>query len=309
MELFLSEYCGISTKFSRTDYAFGKFRDAVSIDSILSAPSNGYLAEAFKKKISQLGSTRNDRRFLLKRISKRSQLAEVFTNMSEDEFNDLKKGTDDLCTFLDKDAFLNYVLGTPAQRAKVIHEFFDHIFEFKKLVTSYSQTYPELKKLGELPNESYHKLDLLIKSSQVLSDLSSRPIVNPNEVKADLINKFIKFLRPSINKFAKKYRFSRKEAEQILHDTNLMPIPSNHCVILFCVEYVKRHIGSTKKGRTPRQSDIMDLHNIRNIPYVDIYVTDAFFADIAKEIAPKVFGTRIFRNLSELEEFLRNNLK
>lgn len=309
VELFISEHFSIATKLSRPNYAFGKYRDAVPIDSIQSAASNGYLAEAFKKKISQLGPTRNDRRYLLKRISKRSELAKVLKNMSENEFNDFKKGNDDLCAFLDRDAFLDFVLGTPAQRANVIEEFFDHIFEFKKLVTIYSQSFPELKKLGELPNESYHKFNLSIKSLQVMSDLFSKPVVNSNEVKVDLINKFIKSLRPSINKFAKKYRFSRKEAEQILHDSNLMPIPSNHCIILLCIEYVKRHIGSTKRGRTPRQSDIMDLHNTRNIPYVDLYVTDAFFADIAKEIAPKVFGTRIFRNLSELEEFLRNNLK
>jgi hypothetical protein len=319
VELFISEHFGISTKLSRDDYAFGKFRDAVSIASIQSAPFKGHFEEALKKNIAKLGSTRNERRLLLKRISKRSGLTEVFKNMSDDEFNDLKKGTDDshrpkeiieeLGTFLDKDAFLNFALGTPAQRAKVIHELFDHIFEFKKLVTIYSQAFPELKKIGDLPNETYLKLNPLIHSLHVLHDLFSRPIVDPNEVKADLLNKFIKSLGPCINKFAKKYRFARKEAEHILYETDIRPIPSICCAILFSVEYIRRHIGSTKRGRCPRQSDIMDLHNLRNIPYVDLYVTDAFFADLAKEIAPKVFGTRIFRNLSELEEFLRNNLK
>jgi hypothetical protein len=319
VELFLSEHFGISTRYSRTDYAFGEFRDAVSISSIQAVPFKGYLEEALKKNIAKLGSTRNDRRLLLKRISKRNGLAEVVKNMSEEEFNDLKKGTDvstypkefieDLGTFLDRDAFLNFLLGTPAQRVKVINEFFDHILQFNKLVTIYSQAFPELKKIGQFPNEPYQKLDPLIQSSQILHDLFSRPVVDTNRVKADLINKFIKSLRPSINKFAKKYGFARKEAEQILYEADLMPIPSICSAILFCVEYMKRHIGSTKKGRRPRQSDIMDLHNLRNIPYVDLYVTDAFFADLAKEIAAKSFGTKILRNLNQLEGFLRNNLK
>lgn len=239
--------------------------------------------------------------------------------MSEDEVNDLRKGTtdsklpkefnEDLSTFLDRDAFLNFVLGTPAQKTKVINEYFDHISKFKKLITIYSQAFPELKKIGEFPNETFQKLNPLIHTSQILHDLFSGPVVDPSEVKADLINKFLKYLKPCINKYAKKYTFSRKEAEQILYEADLKPIPSSCSAILFCVEYVRRHIGSTKRGRKPRQSDIMDLHNLRNIPYVDIYVTDAFFADIAKEIAPKTFGTKIVRNLCQLEDFLRNNLK
>jgi hypothetical protein len=200
------------------------------------------------------------------------------------------------------------LVGTPSQRAKVINEFFDHVFEFKTLVTKYSQAFPELRTVGQFPNETYQKLNPLIQSSQILHDVFSRPVVDPNGVKADLINKFVKSLRPSINKFGKKHGFARKEAEQILLETELKPIHSICCAILFCVEYIKRHIGSTKKGRSPRQSDIMDLHNLRNIPYVDVYVTDAFFADLGKEVAPKVFGTRIVRNLSQLEDLLRNEL-
>lgn len=319
VELFLSEQFGISTRYSRTDYAFGKFKDAVSIASVQTAPFKRYLEEALKKNIAKVGSTRNDRRLLLKRISKRNGLAEAFKNMSEEEFNDLKKGTDgstypkefieDLSTFLGRDAFLNFLFGTPAQRAKVINEVFDHIFEFKKLITTYSQAFPELKKIGQFPNETFQKLNPLIQSSQILHDVFSRPVVDPNRVKADLVNRFIKSLRPSINKFGKKYGFARKEAEQILYEADFMPIPSICCAILFCVEYIKRHIGSTKRGRRPRGSDIMDLHNLRNIPYVDLYVTDAFFADLGKKIAAKVFGTRIVRNLGQLEDFLKNNLK
>lgn len=319
LELFLSNNFGFHSRFSKTNYPFGKFKDAVSIENSHNVPFEKYFEESLKKHIATLGLTRNDRRLLLKKISNKRNLKEFFKNMSDEEFGNLQKSTNDskyptefivdLSNFFDRNTFLNFIFGTPLYRSKVLNNFFDHIFHFKKLVNSYSQIFPELKLMRNFPQSTYKSLNPLIHSAQLLHDLFSKPIIDPSILSADLTNKFMKSLRPQINSFSKKYKFSRKEAENLLHESRFVPIPIIYSAILFCVEYVKKHIGSIKRGRKPCESDVIDLHNLRNIPYVDVYVTDSFFAELAGKIAKKSFGTKIFKNLFQLEAFLENSNK
>ena len=235
--------------------------------------------------------------------------------MSDDDFNKLigglnesdhpKEFINDLSKFLDRETFINFALGTPNYRSKIFNEFLNYIFNFKSLVNIYSQIFPELKKMANFPQESFGKLNSIIRSAQLFQEVFSKPAIDPNKLKSNLTNKFVGSLGPSINRFAKNHKFSKKDAEKILYDSHLMPLPSIYATIIFCSEYARTHAVSSKRQRKPRLSDIMDLHNLRNIPYVNVFVTDNFFAEIIGKIATEQFGTKIFKNLFQLKDFLQ----
>ncbi|MBI4642140.1 MAG: hypothetical protein HY731_15740 [Candidatus Tectomicrobia bacterium] len=67
--------------------------------------------------------------------------------------------------------------------------------------------------------------------------------------------------------------------------------------------YAARHKGQIGAARDPLESDIMDLQHLRNMPYVDFQVTDRFAVEVAKTVTP-MFGTKVLRNLGELQEAL-----
>lgn len=319
LELFLSDYFGVKSKYSKIDYAFGFFKDAFVLKNIDIVPSNNFLEKAYKKHISSLSLSRNDRRMLLKKFSKKRNRRELFKNMSDDDFNRLLGGLNesdhpkelinDLSNFLDRETFINFVVGTPNYRSQIFNEFLDHIFNFKSLVNIYSQIFPELKKMAKFPDEPFDKINSIIRSAQLFQEVFSKPAIDPDKLKSNLTNKYVRSLGTSINKFAKKHKFSKKEAEKILFESHLMPLPSIYADITFCAEYARIHDSSSKRKRKPRLSDIMDLHNLRNIPFVNVFVTDGFFAEIIGKIATEQFGTKIFRNLFQLKDFLQYEMK
>lgn len=239
--------------------------------------------------------------------------------MSEDDFSRLvgrgekadqtNAFISDLSSFLDRETFINFVVESSSDRSQIFDKFIDRIFNFKTLVNTYSQIFPELRQMAQFPNKTFRKLESIINSVQLIQNIFSKQVIDPDQLKADLINKFVISVKPSINDFAKKHKFSIKEAESILIESHLISIPSIYSTVLFNVEYAKRHVGVTKRARKPHESDVMDLHNLRNLPYVDLFVTDSFFAEIVGRIAKAEFGTRIFKDLFQLNEFLENKLK
>lgn len=317
LELFLSDNFGFENQYSKSSYAFGFYKDAVPAKKIEDIPFSEYFEDAIKNHISALGLSRNHRRLLLKKFTKKKYLREFFSRMSEDDFRRLvgrgekadqaNAFISDLSSFLDRETFINFVIGTTNDRSHIFDKFIDHIFNFKTLINTYSQIFPELRQMAQFPDKTFKKLSSIIHSAQLIQNIFSKPAIDPDKLKADLINKFVTSVKPSINAFARKHNFSKKEAESILIESHLIPIPSIYSTILFSVEYAKRHVGVTKRARKPRESDVMDLHNLRNLPYVDVFVTDSFFAEIVGGIAKAQFGTRIFRNLFQLRNFLENN--
>jgi hypothetical protein len=317
LELFLSDNFGIESQYSKSSYVFGFYKDAVPLKKNQDIPFSKYFEDAIKKHISASGLSRNDRRLFLKKFTKKKYLREFFSSMSEDDFRRLvgrgekadqaNAFISDLSSFLDRETFINFVVGTTNYRSQIFDKFIDHIFNFKTLVNTYSQIFPELRQMAQFPDKTFKKLNSIINSAQLIQNIFSKPAIDPDQLKADLINKFVTSVKPSINDFAKKHKFSKKEAESILIESHFIPIPSIYSTILFSAEYAKRHVGVTKRARKPRKSDVMDLHNLRNLPYVDLFVTDNFFAEIVGRIAKAEFGTRIFRNLFQLKEFLENN--
>jgi len=319
LELFLADNFGIESRYSKSSYAFGLYKDAVPSRKKQDFPFDEYFENAIKKHISTLGLSRTNRRLFLKKVTQKKYLREFFSKMSDDDFRGLVnngQNTDqanaficDLKGFFDRETFINFILGTMNYRSKIFDNFIDHIFNFKTLVNTYSQIFPELRQMAQFPDKTYNKLSSLINDAQLIQNIFSKPAIDPDRLKADLVNKFVTSLKPSINAYAKKHKFSEKAAESILIESHVIPIPSIYSTIIFCVEYAKRHMGVTKRSRNPRESDVMDLHNLRNLPYVDLFVTDNFFAEIVGRIAKVEFGTRIFRNLLQLKEFLEIEFK
>jgi len=319
LEIFLADNFGIGSRYLKSNYAFGLYKDAVPSRTKQDLPFGEYFENAKKNHISSLSLSRTNRRLFLKKVSKKKYLREYFSKMSDDDFSALVNNGQnsdqanaficDLKSYLDKETFINFIVGTGNYRSKIFDNFIDHIFNFKTLVNTYSQIFPELRQMAQFPDKTYKKLSSLINDAQLIQNIFSKPAIDPDQLKSDLVNKFVTSLRTSINAYSKKHKFSRKEAESILLESHVIPIPSIYSTIIFGVEYAKRHMGVTKRSRNPRESDVMDLHNLRNLPYVDLFVTDNFFAEIIGRIAKAEFGTRIFRNLFQLKEFLEVKFK
>ena len=114
-------------------------------------------------------------------------------------------------------------------------------------------------------------------------------------------------LRPAINRFAAKHKFSSKKAEAMLLDTDFATMPIINSLVSFGTSYLKIH-DVYKRARKPLESDGTDLQHLRNVPYVDCFVTDKFVNNYAKTVALNTYNTNIFQNLSELQDWLENSL-
>jgi hypothetical protein len=319
LDLFLSNYIGINSQYPKFDYAFGFYKDAFPRINIQHISINEHIEDAIKKAISTSGLSRNGRRMILKKISDKKYLHQYLSNISEEDFGRLvsKSGIagqsnsfiSDLGRFLDRETFINFMAGTSSVRFQIFNKFIENIFNFKTIVNRYSQIFPELRQMAQSPDKSFEKLGSMIDDMKLIQNLFLKPIViDPNQLKTDLVNKYMVSLEPKINEFIKKHNLSKNEVKKLLIESHFKPLPSIHSAILFCVEYAKRHVGVLKKARRPIESDIIDLNNLRNLPYVDLYVTDNFFADLSGKIAKIYFGTLVYKKLFQLKEYLENNL-
>ena len=70
-------------------------------------------------------------------------------------------------------------------------------------------------------------------------------------------------------------------------------------------EYFIRNSGFTPNPRKADVNDHFDVEHLRHLPYVDCFVTERFFGDIAVKIAAKYNG-KVFKNLKELRLYLES---
>jgi hypothetical protein len=105
----------------------------------------------------------------------------------------------------------------------------------------------------------------------------------------------VKSFENHVRNLATKHKFSTDEAVHFIID-NISKIHSINSYIQIFSEYLKRHKGT----RNPTRNDYMDIHHMRYLPYVDYFITDRFFAEVAKGISG-IFNTKVVRNLDELK--------
>lgn len=311
LDLCLADNFDIESRYSKSNYAFGRYKESFPSIKKQALSFDDDIENAVKKRILSLDISRKNRRLLLKKVMNEKYLKKFLIKMSDDDYRGIVKNghnenplISDLKEFLDRDKFIEFIVGSNSYKKEIFLSFIDHIFNFKTLVNMYSHIFPELMQMAQFPNKTYKKLSSLISDAQLFQNINSKPAIDPDQLKVDLVNNIVTSLRPSISAYAKKYQISEKAAERYLIESQLNSMPSLYSLVIFSVEYAKRHIGVTKRPRNSRESDVMDLHNLRNLPYVDLFVTDKFFADLVRKTARNEFGTRVFRNLFELKEFL-----
>ena len=314
LELFLSAQFGFKSEIPRNDYPYGKYADAVNVSEVSVGPFRESFKEAFLERLDRLGLSGRQKKMLLKKAQKKSFMAETLNQLSDQDYEGLILGTtsssaprgfiEDLRTVVDRKKFTDFVLGTPAQRKAILEQFLNHIFQFRRLVNVYGESMPQLKRVSGIAEGFLTKFGPIVETSQTLEKFFGKSAIDEDTFMQKLTHRFINSLRPQINKYARKYRFPAKEAEKILYDSRLRPIPSLYSNVIFAGEYVKKHKGTYERGRKPRESDLLDLYHLLCLPYVDVYLTDGFFAELAVNLAEKMFGTTVLRNLTALKAFL-----
>lgn len=301
LELFFSKHFGFSTRISEKDYPYGKPKDLISIGDISGNVSEP-LQDVLKRNLEVLPLSGTEKKYFSRHLQKPKKLRALLDKFPADNLKalyDRFPGTEKTFT---KNKFIDFLLSSTEERADIFESALQDVFTFTNLVTHYSRFFPQLKKVVHCFDDSSSQIRSIITMNQVLYDIFAKQ-VSESTISNALVDGYANSLNEEIVSLATKYHFPTDEARGLLVKTKFESVTSVKAVIFFVTEYYKRHKGSSQRGRHPLESDLMDLHHLRCLPYVNFYVTDRFFADIAKK-GESFFGTKVFLNLSELQKYL-----
>lgn len=318
IDLFLSNKFGFDSQYSHKNYAYGTYKEAIPFKNIENVSFGDDLLERLKIELLGSGLSRNNRRLLLKKFSKKKNLRDHFRNMSDDRFNELIKNThidenkrdfyNDIIDFLDRDRFVDFLTGTKREKIRIFSEFIDYIFSFKKLVNVYSQIFPDIVKLSTLPEKSFKNMESTILHGRILQNIFPKKIIKLENLKNAIVKNFSDSIRSKLDLIIKKNKLGISNRDELFLDSDLVSIPINYTTVLFGVEYARRHVYVNKRARKPKIGDIIDLYNLKNLPYVDLFLTDSFIAEMVNKTAYPEYGTKVFKNLIQLSEFLEKHV-
>lgn len=308
IELFLSKAFNFKSQFSSHDYSYGIYKDALLINADHKKDPFGNVVELVKEQLLEKGINRTQRRIFLKQFKNQNR-KENFSNMTDQEFTSLADNIKsdpktnlaslDMLSFLNKERFIKFFTGTSSYKKKLFNEFIDHVFNFRSLVNLYSQFFPDLKNIT-IKNSFHLKFKKIVQLSEKIDNFS----FDSEQTKSFLTDSFLEYIIPTVTNLAKKKKFSKKEAMDLLRQSDLKPIKSIYSPIIFMTEYSKPHLGKSERKRKGLESDTIDLFNLINVPYIDIYLTDTFFATFSKQKALSEFDTIVLKNLTELVNHL-----
>jgi len=305
LELFFARHFGFTSEVSDKNYPYGNPKDLIFVGNIFDPifDSKESFINNLKKELDSSFLLGREKRYILKKLSTPKRLRELLEKLPEQNLKRLYEQFPGFETTFTKNRIIDFLLSSPREKAIFFEDAIQMAFAFKNLVIHYSRIFPQLKEAVHCFDASSAQIRSTMRMSQVLYDVFGKHPINEVKFSNNLVNQFADNLNGEIVGLGNKFKFPINEAKQILLKTKFEPIPSIRSIILFSIEYYKRHKGSYKTGRDPLGSDVMDLHHLRNFPYVDFYVTDRFFADIAKK-GEEVFRTKVFLNLSELHKYL-----
>lgn len=303
LELFLCNQFNFKTDISEESYPYGKYKDAVPFPDDIYTDLDIDFDKAIEKQLKKYSIPNELRKIASRYLANRQNLRAILSEISKEDLHSIGSmlpGFD-----LSKDDLINIACGDMLSKKEVLQTCFNKTMTFKNLV-HYSRYFPDLKQLGSFFDEDSEKLKRLIKGEQALHticDAFNIPHMNETDLRSSLIEKFVDDFDDDLTALYNKYRFPVAEAKEILLKSELRELPSMNAIITFGVEYYKRHKGDYDRGRTPLRSDIMDLHHVRNLPYVDFYSTDRFFGEVVRAKS-KEFTTRVVTNLKDLKSIL-----
>lgn len=210
---------------------------------------------------------------------------------------------------LSNEELINLLLGDSQTQKDLTRRCLNKSVSFENFVLKYSKLFPQVKKMGDFFKDSSNNINRMIINMQVMYDTYRHLNINfmdGNVLNKSLIHKYVEYFSDDLNDICNKHDLNKEVAKASLLKSRLEEIPSINSILTFCVEYYKRHKGKLDISRKPSQSDIMDLHHIRNLPYVDIYSTDRFFGEVAKRKSME-FDTMVVTSLIELKDVLEKN--
>jgi len=162
---------------------------------------------------------------------------------------------------------------------------------------------PQFKKLGTFFDSLAGSI---VASLQAEQQKYGEDGMEPKVVERTLVDLFLKHIDARLEEFCAEHGIDRDVIREKLRKSKLAGIPALNVVVTFAVEYYKRHRGELGRSRKPKQSDFLDLHHIRNLPYVDVFGCDAFFAEVAKNTA-KHFGAQVAPKLTDVQRILEKD--
>ena len=310
LELFLSHNFHFTTNLSESDYPYGESTDALLPAFSSNVDFNNEIMKSIRKEIwkgiNNLPLAEKQKQCFLKYSSKPENLKKLLAKMSKSDFlSSLYNQYPGL-----KNVFTEKTIETFFKCVKYgngYNGFTKSIFTFKNLVLYFSRQFPEFKGIGRFFDSDSGKLASLVAGSQFLYGILGRQAMKENNLKSDLVRKFVDSFNDDISQLTQKYHFPIEEAKKALFESKFNDIPSINATITFCIEYYKRHKGNLERGRKPLSSDIMDIYHSMNLPYVDYYLTDRFFTEVVKS-GEKLFKTKVLRNLTELKSQLEKEI-
>lgn len=303
LELFLANEYGFATDLSQDTYAYGRDKDAVFIDEDFGISIAEEFIEEIKRNIRNDSQLRGQqKKYILRKLEKKKNQRKLLESLPDSvlEITSLAfPGADKI----NKMEFIELITGSKIMRRKLLDKFFSGFFTFKNLILSYRKRFPQLEHIGQMFDEDSKKLSKLIKSLQILQTYLNKQPFAEEDLESDLTNLYVMKLDKNISELGKKYDFSPEHASHLLIKSKLEPIPSLRSIVLFVVEYYAKNKGDVNHARNPLDSDLMDLQHLNFIPYVDYFLTDRFFKEVASRPSSQ-FNTLVFRNLSALKEHL-----
>ncbi len=190
---------------------------------------------------------------------------------------------------------VDMVFGDAELRNRILQSKFEALGSFLEMIRL-SVVFPPFKKLGTRQVDRFLSIKQLIKLQQGRFDPQDPNWnMDSSRLRQDLVGNFIDYIDGHTSAFCKKHGIKLDDARNRLNQNRLEGVPSLQAAITFQVEYYRHHRGKADRSRTPAQSDLMDLQHIFFLPYVDIYTTDAFFAEVARNAA-RVFQTHVVKN-------------
>lgn len=272
IEILLAHKFGFSTDFNNLLYPFGE-RGDLGISKI----DDGFEEKIIGHRLSKQEKTR-------------------IKNLRRQDFDFIRNsipGTED---FTNNEIILLIAGKNSPERFKIVKKYLDNVFDFKSFIKKYSKLGPFQNYFNFRNSKADEMIDFILRYQDELS--SKGKSISESKITDIFIKQVVEQFEYFIRKLSDKHNFQVEEAKQHISES-IHKIKSMYSYIQIFKEYVKRHRGSKK----PNKTDYMDIHHMRYLPYVDCFISDRFFAEVAKNISG-TFDTKVLKNLKELKVYL-----
>jgi hypothetical protein len=282
-------------------FAYGKGLEAFTDpDEAIAAPSREVprrIREQSNEMLRRQGLCRTDRRRILSRLPDLLAGADI---SSDTRIPGVPPAVQQALT---PEVQKKWLSSSAAPRQSVMRKVLDVAVTFQGLLMFYRHRYEQLDEIGRIFDASADNLIKIIEADRTYSK-ALEPYgyeVEVGRIRQNLIDRAAKHFASKAFQVVRGCPVSRREIETELKKEGLVGIPSWDAAVSVATEYLRSNKGDSK--RTLFASDLRDILHFRYLPYVDILVTDRYFASIGRPLE-KRFKGRVVRNVVKLVEVL-----